>query len=70
MIKTKVGYKDEDDGCFWMCWEDVQTYFSNIGVNRVQSDSDLYGTMVSQELEGFVFLTCTVPKGVHVFSIS
>ena len=37
-LKEAVGYKNEDDGCFWMKWDDVQYYFSRVSVNRINDD--------------------------------
>lgn len=38
--KKDLGYKEEDDGCFWISWGDFQNHFNRIYVCRVAETCD------------------------------
>ena len=52
-MKEQVGFTDEPDGTFWMCFEDLKTYFSRVQVCKINDSYNYHFTEASHKKGSF-----------------
>lgn len=61
-FKEEVGFSNEDDGKFWMAWEDVNKYFNRVSINKYRDGCELISIRVNNKAEGFTLAKFTISK--------
>ena len=71
-LKEEVGFvEDDDDGLFWICFEDMKEYFRSVSICKVK-DSYIYSNCAVKQSQGsFTLLKLSVTgDGEHTISVS
>ena len=71
-LKEEVGFvEDDDDGLFWICFEDLSRYFNDVSICKV-NDSYLYSYCPASHTQGsFALLKLKVTgDGEHTISVA
>jgi len=70
-MKEECNFISEDDGSFWMSFDDFQKIFSRIAVNEYNDDALLsFAKVEADEDNEASFFTLQLGEGHHIFSVT